>query len=50
MRVLYSFGREDELDPAAVERLIRFLARALKPGQALAVMAGSPSWTPALAS
>ncbi len=39
VRVLYNFGREDELDRAAVERLIRSLARALEPGQALAATA-----------
>ena len=32
VRVLYNFGREDELDRAAIERLIGSLARALEPG------------------
>ena len=36
VRVLYNFGREDELDRAAIERLIGSLARALAPGRALA--------------
>ncbi len=35
VRVLYNFGREDELDRAAIERLIGSLARALEPGRAL---------------
>src|SRR3989442_13638252 len=39
VRVLYNFGREDELDRAAIERLIRSLARALEPGAALAATA-----------
>jgi Transposase DDE domain len=39
VRVLYSFGREDELDRAAIERLIGSLARALEPGRALAATA-----------
>jgi hypothetical protein len=39
VRVLYNFGREDELERAAIERLIRSLARALEPGAALAATA-----------
>jgi Transposase DDE domain len=39
VRVLYNFGREDELDRAAIERLIRSLARALEPAPALAAQA-----------
>lgn len=39
VRVLYNFGREDELDRAAIERLIRSLARALEPARALAAQA-----------
>jgi len=39
VRVLYNFGREDELDRAAIERLIGSLARALEPGRALAATA-----------
>src|SRR6266536_2631373 len=35
VRVLYNFGREDELDRAAIERLIGSLARALEPERAL---------------
>jgi len=35
VRVLYNFGREDELDRAAIARLIGSLARALEPGEAL---------------
>ena len=31
-KVLYSFGREDELDREAIARLIASLARALEPG------------------
>jgi transposase len=37
--VLYSFGREDELDRAAIVRLIGSLQRALEPGEALATTA-----------
>ena len=37
--VLYSFGREDELDRAAIVRLIGSLQRALEPGEALATAA-----------
>jgi Transposase DDE domain len=40
-KVLYSFGREDELDRAAIARLISSLARALEPGEALAATAAS---------
>lgn len=36
-RVLYSFGREDQLDRDAIQRLINSLSRALDPAQALAV-------------
>jgi transposase len=39
VRVLYSFGREDQLDRAAIVRLIGSLQRALEPDQALAVAA-----------
>jgi hypothetical protein len=38
-KVLYSFGREDELDRAAIARLISSLARSLEPGEALAATA-----------
>lgn len=38
-KVLYSFGREDQLDCAAIVRLIGSLQRALEPDQALAVAA-----------
>jgi hypothetical protein len=40
VRSLYSFGREDQLDCAAIERLIGSLQRALGPGQALASVSG----------
>jgi hypothetical protein len=34
-KVLYSFGREDQLDRAAVARLVGALSRLLSPEQAL---------------
>jgi len=40
VRVLYTFGREDELDRGAIRRLISSLQRALEPDQALATQAG----------
>jgi hypothetical protein len=40
-RVLYSFGREDQLDRAAIGRLVGALSRLLSPEQALA--AGAPA-------
>ncbi|HEV3498099.1 MAG TPA: IS1634 family transposase, partial [Actinomycetes bacterium] len=40
-RVLYSFGREDRLDRAAIQRLVTALSRLLSPEQALA--AGAPA-------
>src|SRR6516164_1587659 len=36
MKVLHSFGREDQLDRAAIERLAGSLCRLLEPGQATA--------------
>lgn len=36
VRILFNFGREDELDPAAIRRLIGSLGRALPAGEALA--------------
>ena len=39
VRILFNFGREDELDPAAVRRLIGSLSRALPAGEALAATA-----------
>ena len=39
VRVLYSFGREDELDRDAIRRLISSLQRALEPDEALAAAA-----------
>lgn len=36
VRILFNFGREDELDPAAIRRLIGSLSRALPAGEALA--------------
>jgi hypothetical protein len=41
VRVLYSFGREDQLDRDAIRRLIASLQRALEPDEALA-MAAAP--------
>ena len=40
VRVIYSFGREDELDRAAIARLISSLSRALPAGEAIAASAG----------
>ena len=40
VRALYSFGREDQLDRAAIVRLIASLQRVLEPGEALAAAAG----------
>ncbi|MCA1678271.1 MAG: IS1634 family transposase [Actinobacteria bacterium] len=40
VRVLYSFGREDQLDRQAVVRLIGSLQRALEPDEALAAAGG----------
>jgi hypothetical protein len=40
-QVLHSFGREDQLDRAAVERLIASLTRLLDPAAALRATAGS---------
>jgi Transposase DDE domain len=42
VRVLYSFGREDQLDRAAIVRLIGSLQRALASDQALATVAAAP--------
>jgi hypothetical protein len=39
VRVIYNFGREDQLDRDAIRRLIGSLARALEPDAALATMA-----------
>jgi len=39
VRILFNFGREDGLDPAAIRRLIGSLSRALPPGEALAAAA-----------
>jgi Transposase DDE domain len=41
MRVLHNFGREDQLDKAAVERLAGSLCRLLDPDRAAALQAGS---------
>jgi len=35
-KVLYSFGREDQLDVAGIRRLVAALCRLLEPGEALA--------------
>jgi hypothetical protein len=40
-KILYSFGRTDQVDPAAIERLIVSLARLLDPAAALRATAGS---------
>ena len=40
VRVLYSFGREDQLDRQAIVRLIGSLQRALEPDEALAAAGG----------
>ena len=40
-RVLYSFGREDALDRAAIKRLVASLSKLLDPADALATTAGS---------
>ena len=46
-RVLYSFGREDALDRAAIRRLVASLSKLLDPADALAATAGSTwySWS-----
>jgi hypothetical protein len=38
-KVLYSFGREDQLDVAGIRRLVAALCRLLEPGDALAASA-----------
>ena len=40
-KILYGFGREDQLDRDAVKRLVASLTRLLDPGDALAVTAGA---------
>ena len=40
-KILYSFGRTDQVDPAAIERLIASLSRLLDPALALRVTASS---------
>ena len=47
-RVLYNFGREDELDKDAVRRLVAALSRLLDPAEALA--AAEPGELPVTAS
>src|SRR6266567_5869641 len=45
-KILFSFGREDELDRAAIERLIGALSRLLDPAAAAAVtMPGDLAFT-----
>src|SRR6516164_2291795 len=39
MKVLHNFGREDQLDRAAIERLAGSLCRPLEPGRAAALRA-----------
>ena len=41
-KILYRFGREDQLDRDAIRRLIASLARLLTPGEALAATAEGP--------
>jgi len=40
VRVIYNFGREDQLDRDAIRRLVSSLQRALEPDEALASAAG----------
>ena len=40
-KILYSFGRTDQVDTAAIERLIVSLSRLLNPAAALRATAGS---------
>src|SRR5258708_36264810 len=40
-KLLYSFGREDQLDKDAARRLVASLSKLLDPGDALAATAGS---------
>jgi hypothetical protein len=42
-KILYSFGRTDQVDTAAIERLIASLSRALDPAAAFAAAAGARS-------
>ena len=42
VRVIYNFGREDQLDRQAIVRLIGSLQRALEPAQALLRVAAAP--------
>jgi hypothetical protein len=42
VRILFNFGREDELDPDAIRRLIGSLGRALPRGEAPAAAAAAP--------
>ncbi|TDD17048.1 transposase, partial [Nonomuraea diastatica] len=41
MKVLHNFGREDQIDRAAVERLVGSLCRLLDPGRAAALTSGA---------
>ncbi|MEU7916939.1 IS1634 family transposase [Microbispora bryophytorum] len=41
MKVLHNFGREDQIDRAAVERLVSSLCRLLDPGRAAALTSGA---------
>src|SRR3954452_8807726 len=40
-KILYGFGREDQLDRAAIKRLVTSLTRLLAPADALAAPAGA---------
>ncbi|HHY46808.1 MAG TPA: IS1634 family transposase, partial [Firmicutes bacterium] len=41
-RVLYSFGRTDDLDVEAIRRLVKSASRFLEPGEACSIQAGGP--------
>ena len=44
-KVLYNFGRAEELDRAGIERLIGALSRLLGPGPARGRWRGCPVWS-----
>ena len=41
-KILYSFGREDRLDQAAIRRLVAAFAKLLDPGEVMAATAVNP--------
>jgi hypothetical protein len=49
MRVLHNFGREDQVDKAAIERLAGSLCRLLDPGRAAALREPGPSYAGSVA-